>query len=69
MFKRVILESWHDYVPYVCFALIAGAFLVILIRAVLMKSGDAERLASMPLLDDEDLSQARQTQSSDTARR
>ena len=41
MFKRVILESWHDYVPYIGFALIAGAFLVILIRAVLMKSGDA----------------------------
>ena len=69
MFKRVILESWHDYVPYVCFALIAGAFLVILIRAVLMKSGDAERLASMPLLDDEDLRHARQAQSSDTAPR
>jgi len=69
MFKRVILESWHDYVPYVCFALIAGAFLVILIRAILMKTSDAERLASMPLLDDEDLRQARHTQPSETARR
>jgi hypothetical protein len=69
MFKRVILESWHDYVPYVCFALIAGAFLIILIRAILMRPVDAERLASMPLLDDEDLRQARQIQSSDTARR
>jgi len=69
MFKRVILESWHDCVPYVGFALIAGAFLVILIRAVLMKSGDADRLASMPLLDDEDLGHARQAQSSDTTPR
>lgn len=49
MFKRVILESWHEYVPYVCFALIAGAFATIVIRALLMKKSEVERIARLPL--------------------
>jgi len=49
MFKRVILESWHEYVPYVCFALIAGAFAAIIIRALLMKKSEVERIARLPL--------------------
>ncbi len=69
MFKRVILESWHDYVPYVCFALIAGAFLAVLIRAILMKPSDIDELAAMPLRDEEDLRESRATPSPDTARR
>ncbi|MEX2578985.1 MAG: hypothetical protein WD342_08000 [Verrucomicrobiales bacterium] len=52
MFKRVILESWHDYVPYVCFALIAGAFAAIVIRALLMKKSEVERIARLPLDED-----------------
>ena len=54
MFKRVILEGWHDYVPYVCFALIAGAFAAIVIRALLMKKSEVERIARLPLDDNED---------------
>jgi hypothetical protein len=69
MFQRVILESWHDYVPYICFALIAGVFIAILIRAILMKPTEVDRLSSLPLLGDEDLHQAREHSSSDTARR
>lgn len=69
MFKRVILEGWHEYVPYICFALIAGVFIAILLRAILMKPADIERLASLPLLDDEELKTARENQTSDTARR
>jgi len=49
MFKRVNLESWHDLVPYICFALIAGAFVVILVRVCLMKKSEADRLARLPL--------------------
>lgn len=49
MFKRVILESWHDYIPYVCFALIAGAFLAIVIRAMLMKKSEVDRISRLPL--------------------
>ena len=51
MFKRVILEDWQLIVPYICFALIAGAFIAIVIRAVRMKKPDIDRLASMPLKD------------------
>jgi hypothetical protein len=69
MFHRVILESWHDFVPYLCFALIAGAFLAILVRALLMKPSEAGRLAAMPLRDDDELRTARETPSSDTAPR
>lgn len=67
MFKRVILEGWHESVPYICFALVGGVFLVILIRAIRMKSSEAERLASMPLLDDEELRDARNHHFTDTA--
>lgn len=69
MFQRVILESWHDYVPYICFALIAGVFIAILIRAILMKPTEVDHLSSLPLLSDEDLRQAREHSSSETARR
>ncbi|MBL9157130.1 MAG: hypothetical protein JNJ70_06655 [Verrucomicrobiales bacterium] len=69
MFQRVILESWHQYVPYICFALVSGVFIAILIRAILMKPAEADRLSSLPLLSDEDLRQARELSSSDTAPR
>ena len=53
MFRRVILESWHEYVPYICFALIAGVFVIVVLRALLMTKSDVEHLASMPLCGDE----------------
>ena len=68
MFKRVILEGQYEFVPYICFALVAGVFLTILIRAIRMKSTEASRLASMPLLDDEELRNTREKQLTDTAR-
>lgn len=49
MFKRVILESWHESVPYVCFAFIAAAFLIIVVRALLMKRTEVDRVARLPL--------------------
>lgn len=55
MFKRVTLEGWHEIVPYLCFALIAGAFLVIVIRAVRMKRSDIDRIANLPLQDDDEI--------------
>ncbi|MEC5125771.1 hypothetical protein VSU19_03350 [Verrucomicrobiales bacterium BCK34] len=54
MFRRVILESWHDYVPYVCFALIGGAFIMILIRAFTMSKDDVDRISHIPLEDNRD---------------
>lgn len=58
MFRRVILESWHEFVPYVCFGLIAGVFIIVVVRALLMTKSDVQHLASMPLRDDEDLQAA-----------
>ncbi len=52
MFRRVILESWQDLVPYIGFTLIAVAFLLILFRAIFMKPTDADRMAAMPLQDE-----------------
>ncbi|MDF1737650.1 MAG: hypothetical protein P1U86_00720 [Verrucomicrobiales bacterium] len=54
MFRRVILESWHDYVPYVCFALIGGAFIMILIRVFTMSKDDVDRISHIPLEDNTD---------------
>lgn len=61
MFRRVILESWHEFVPYVCFGLIAGVFLIVVVRALLMTKSDVQHLASMPLQDDENLLAANST--------
>lgn len=55
MFRRVILESWHEYVPYICFAIIASVFVLIVVRALLMPKAQVQRLASMPLRDDDEL--------------
>lgn len=55
MFKRVHLESWHEVVPYLCFALIAGAFILIVVQVVRMKKSDVSRISRLPLLDDEDI--------------
>ncbi|HQZ27786.1 MAG: hypothetical protein KA250_10550 [Verrucomicrobiales bacterium] len=49
MFKRVILENWHESIPYICFALIAGAFCVILFRALMMSPSEVKRIAGLPL--------------------
>lgn len=51
MFKRVLLEEWHVVVPYLCFGLIAGAFILIVIRALSIKRGEVDRLSSLPLKD------------------
>ena len=55
MYRRVSLESWHEIVPYICFALIAGAFLIILIRALRMKKTDIDHLSHLPLKEDSEL--------------
>ena len=55
MFRRVSLENWHEWVPYICFALVAGVFLVIVIRAICMKKSEVERISALPLQDDEQL--------------
>jgi hypothetical protein len=64
MFKRVILESWHESIPYICFSLIAGAFLIIVIRALLMRQSEVERISRLPLTDDHEGENTENNQSS-----
>jgi hypothetical protein len=55
MFKRIILEEWHFVVPYICFAMVAGVFLVIVVKALRLKKSEVEHLSHLPLDDDESL--------------
>lgn len=48
MFRRVQLESWHEVVPYIGFVLIAGAFLIIVVRALRMSREEIEHVAGLP---------------------
>lgn len=49
MFRRVILEDWHQWVPYVSFGITFSVFLIVLIRALLMRKDKAEHMAHLPL--------------------
>lgn len=60
MFRRVITESWHDWAPCVAFALTFTIFTVAFIRALLMRRESVQRIALLPL-DDENPAAARET--------
>jgi uncharacterized membrane protein (DUF373 family) len=49
MFHRVLHEQWTSIIPILSFVLIFGVFVVATIRALRMKQGDREHLASLPL--------------------
>jgi hypothetical protein len=51
MFKRVILEEWASVIPMIAFGSLAAVFLLTTIRALLMRTGDRERMARLPLSD------------------
>jgi hypothetical protein len=51
MFRRVVIENWHTTAAAIAFALVAGVFLVSLVRALRMGSTEERRLASLPLED------------------
>jgi hypothetical protein len=52
MFRRVVTESWHDWVPYAAFALTSGVFIFAFIRTMLMRRERIDHLAHLPLDDD-----------------
>ncbi len=54
MWKRVIYAEWADVVPYIAFFLTFGVFLVLAVRALLMRRKVAERMAQLPLEDQPD---------------
>ena len=53
MFSRLTFDSFQNIFTVIAFLLIAGGFLVFVIRAVLMKKKKADRLAALPLEDEE----------------
>jgi len=58
MFKRVILEEWAAVIPMIAFGALAAVFLLTTIRALMMKAGDREKMAQMPLADPSEHEQA-----------
>lgn len=53
MFKRIIYDDWTSIVPLISFWLTFGVFLAITVRAVLLKRKTVQRIAHLPLEDDE----------------
>ena len=49
MFKRLEIETWLDFVPFVAFFLTFAVFLILSIRALRLRSDEAEHMASLPL--------------------
>lgn len=49
MFKRLELESWHDFVPVIAFLLTFAVFIFCTIRALRMHRDQAAQLATLPL--------------------
>lgn len=51
MFKRVLVEDWTLYLPFVSFFLFAAVFAVVTVRAIRLARPERVRLAAMPLDD------------------
>ena len=59
MWKRLQLSEWTEVITIVAFVLTAAAFVYFVVRAVRMRKEKADRLASLPL-DDEQVTPARE---------
>ncbi|MBP7949582.1 MAG: hypothetical protein KA004_07990 [Verrucomicrobiales bacterium] len=62
MFRQLIPETWSGLVPILSLALTLGIFLYFIVRAIVMKRPEADRLARLPLDNDSE------TQSTDSLR-
>ena len=51
MWNRINYDEWANAVPYVAFFLTFGVFLILAVRAALMRRTHAEHMASLPLED------------------
>lgn len=49
MFKRIIYEDWVSLIPIISFWFTFGVFLVIVIRALLMKKEHVRHMEHLPL--------------------
>ena len=52
MFKRIILEDWHNLLPMVGFTFFFVIFLYLSMRAILMKRSKVEEIANLPFEDE-----------------
>ncbi|MCD8483065.1 MAG: hypothetical protein LR015_10625 [Verrucomicrobia bacterium] len=53
MFRRVFLENWQVTLIVIAFLLTFSAYLMLTLRTILMKKSERDRLANLPLEDDE----------------
>ena len=53
MLNSLEFIQFHELVPYAAFGFTAAIFFFVVFRAVKMKPGRAEQLASLPLEDDQ----------------
>ncbi|MBK1882105.1 hypothetical protein JIN85_06755 [Luteolibacter pohnpeiensis] len=49
MFKRILHEDWTHIIPFISFGLTFAVFVVATIRALRIRPGERERLATLPL--------------------
>ena len=52
MWKRIVYAEWADIIPYLTFFLTFGVFLILAVRALMMRRSQAERMAHLPLEDE-----------------
>jgi cbb3-type cytochrome oxidase subunit 3 len=49
MFKRMIVEDWAYYIPFISFFIFAIVFAAVTVRALRIGKKERTRLASLPL--------------------
>ncbi len=49
MFKRIILEDWHQLVPLISFGTAFAVFVFLSLRTLFMKKKRIDELANLPL--------------------
>jgi len=53
MFKRIIYDDWASYVPLISFWFTFSVFLIITVRAILMKKDKIKHMGNLPLEEDD----------------
>lgn len=54
MFKRVIFENWTEHIPEISFWLTFSVFILMVLKTLLMKRSEVERISHLPLEDTEE---------------
>lgn len=55
MFKRIIYDDWTSIVPLISFWLTFGVFLVIVVRAMILKKTTVHHMENLPLGEDDNV--------------